>query len=75
MRETIEQYRLLLPVAVVLAAGAVLYVARGVLVPFVIGGALAYLLYPAVKTLDGLNPWRQRRAGHSGRPVLEEGVP
>ena len=42
-----------------------LYLARGALFPFIITGVLAYLLFPAVKALESLMPWRKRWPGTS----------
>ena len=51
---------------IVLVAGAtvvvavLLYVARGALFPFFLGGLLAYLLTPIVRMLEKVTPWRKR---------------
>ena len=51
---------------VVLITGAtvivavLLYMARGALFPFILGGLLAYLLIPAVRLLERIMPWRKR---------------
>ena len=40
-----------------------LYMARGALFPFIIGGLLAYLLAPAVRVTESVMPWRARWPG------------
>ena len=52
--------RMVLVVASLVFVFLLLYVARGALFPFVIGGVLAYILFPAVKGLERLMPWRNR---------------
>lgn len=52
--------RMVLVVASVAVVFLLLYIARGALFPFVIGGVLAYVLFPAVKGLERLMPWRNR---------------
>ena len=52
--------RMVLVVASVVVVFLLLYIARGALFPFVIGGVLAYVLFPAVKGLERLMPWRNR---------------
>ena len=42
-----------------------LMLARGALFPFILSGALAYLLYPVVRALERLMPWRERWQGPS----------
>ena len=56
--------RMVLVVASVVVVFLLLYIARGALFPFVIGGVFAYVLFPAVKGLERLMPWR------SGHPDL-----
>ena len=52
--------RLVLVVASIVVVFLLLYVARGALFPFIIGGVLAYVLFPAVKALEKIMPWRRR---------------
>ena len=52
--------RLVLVVASIVAVILLLYVARGALFPFIIGGVFAYVLFPAVKALEKIMPWRKR---------------
>ncbi len=52
--------RMVLVVASVVVVFLLFYVARGALFPFVIGGVFAYVLFPAVKGLERLMPWRNR---------------
>ena len=52
--------RMILVVASVVVVFLLFYVARGALFPFVLGGIFAYILFPAVKGLERLMPWRNR---------------
>ena len=52
--------RMVLVVASIVFVILLLYVARGALFPFIIGGVFAYVLFPAVKGLERLMPWRNR---------------
>ena len=52
--------RLVLVVASIVVVFLLFYIARGALFPFIIGGILAYVLFPAVKGLERLMPWRNR---------------
>ncbi len=52
--------RLVLVVACVVVVFLLFYIARGALFPFVLGGIFAYVLFPAVKGLERLMPWRNR---------------
>ena len=52
--------RMVLVVASVVVVFLLFYVARGALFPFVLGGIFAYILFPAVKGLERLMPWRNR---------------
>ena len=52
--------RLVLVVASIVVVFLLFYIARGALFPFIIGGVLAYVLFPAVKGLERLMPWRNR---------------
>ena len=52
--------RMVLVVASMVVVFLLFYVARGALFPFVIGGVFAYVLFPAVKGLERLMPWRNR---------------
>ena len=56
--------RMVLVVVSMVVIFLLLYIARGALFPFVIGGVFAYVLFPAVKGLERLMPWR------SGHPDL-----
>jgi len=57
--------RLLLVIASAAAIVLVLYVARNALFPFVVSGVLSYILFPAVKGLEQVMPWRTRFPGAS----------
>ena len=52
--------RMVLVVASIVFVFLLLYVARGALFPFIIGGVFAYILFPAVKGLERIMPWRNR---------------
>ena len=52
--------RMVLVVVSMVVIFLLLYIARGALFPFVIGGVFAYVLFPAVKGLERLMPWRNR---------------
>ena len=52
--------RMVLVVASIVFVILLLYVARGALFPFIIGGVFAYVLFPAVKGLERIMPWRNR---------------
>jgi len=55
--------RLLLVTASVIVVLVLLMLARGALFPFILSSALAYLLYPVVRALERLMPWRERLQG------------
>ena len=52
--------RMILVIVGVVAVVLLLYVARNALFPFVIAGIFAYVLFPAVKGLERVMPWRNR---------------
>ncbi len=52
--------RLVLVVASIVVVFLLFYIARGALFPFVLGGIFAYVLFPAVKGLERIMPWRSR---------------
>jgi predicted PurR-regulated permease PerM len=52
---------LLISGAIVIILLFIIYRLAGVLFPFIIGGALAYILFPMVKALEGVMPWQERR--------------
>ena len=52
--------RMVLVVASVVVVFLLFYTARGALFPFVLSGIFAYVLFPAVKGLERLMPWRNR---------------
>ena len=52
--------RMVLVVASVVVVFLLFYIARGALFPFVLSGIFAYVLFPAVKGLERLMPWRNR---------------
>ena len=52
--------RMVLVVASVVVVFLLFYIARGALFPFVLGGIFAYVLFPAVKGLERLMPWRTK---------------
>ena len=52
--------RLVLVVASIVVVFLLLYIARGALFPFIIGGVFAYILFPAVRALEKIMPWRSR---------------
>ena len=51
-------------IAGVVAVGVALYMLRGALFPFIVGGALAYIMHPLVAWLE------RRMPGRGSRPVL-----
>ena len=57
--------RLLLVTASIIVVLGLLMLARGTLFPFILSAALAYLLYPVVRALERLMPWRGRWPGPS----------
>ena len=52
--------RILLIAGATVVVAVLLYMARGALFPFFLGGLLAYLLIPAVRLLERIMPWRRR---------------
>jgi predicted PurR-regulated permease PerM len=52
---------LLISGAIIIILLFIIYRLAGVLFPFIIGGALAYILFPIVKVLEGVMPWQERR--------------
>ena len=52
--------RLILVAGGLILVVGLLVLARGALFPFIISGALAYLLFPVVRALESLMPWRKR---------------
>ena len=52
--------RLILVAGGLILVVGLLVLARGALFPFILSGALAYLLFPVVKALESLMPWRKR---------------
>jgi len=69
---TIAKGRPALALSVALVVGAVLWAARGGLVPFAVGLVLAYLLLPAVNRLEDLirGRWPRGRGGRLGSVVV-----
>jgi predicted PurR-regulated permease PerM len=65
---TRRRWRLLLWAALFLLVGGMLWVARGVLLPYILGLVLAYLLFPLVNWLDRHMPARLR-AWRLARPL------
>lgn len=60
-----QRLGLVLAGAIVVAVVLLLYWQAGVLFPFAVSGVLAYVLYPAVRALERVMPWRTRRPGLS----------
>ena len=52
--------RIVLIVGAAVVVAALLYLARGALFPFILGGLLAYMLIPVVRLLERVTPWRER---------------
>jgi predicted PurR-regulated permease PerM len=52
---------LLISGAIIIILLFIIYRLAGVLFPFVIGGVLAYMLFPIVRVLERVMPWRERR--------------
>jgi predicted PurR-regulated permease PerM len=63
-----RQKRIVLWIAVVLLVGGMLWAARNVLLPYLLGLVLAYLLLPLVNWLDDHMPGRIQRLG-AGRAI------
>ena len=60
-----RRQRLALVTVSIVAVLGLLILARGALFPFILSGAISYLLFPIVKTLESLMPWRDRWPGAS----------
>jgi predicted PurR-regulated permease PerM len=52
---------LLITGAIIIILLFIIYRLAGVLFPFVIGGVLAYMLFPIVRVLERVMPWQERR--------------
>ena len=65
MAVRLGQNRLLVVAIGILFVGVLLYLLRGVLFAFVIGGILAYTLHPVVLSIEAVNPLRRRWPGVS----------
>ena len=52
--------RMILVVVSVIAVFLLLYVSRNALFPFAIAGIFAYVLFPAVRGLERVMPWRNK---------------
>ncbi len=52
--------RLILVIAGAVVVCLLLYMARSALFPFLVGGIIAYILFPAVKALERIIPWRNK---------------
>ena len=52
--------RMILVVVSVIAVSLLLYVSRNALFPFAIAGIFAYVLFPAVRGLERVMPWRSK---------------
>jgi predicted PurR-regulated permease PerM len=52
---------LLISGAIIIILLFIIYRLAGVLFPFVIGGVLAYMLFPIVRVLERVMPWHERR--------------
>lgn len=50
-------------IAGVATVGFFLYMIRGAIFPFMVGGALAYVLHPLVSAVEKRMPWRDERPG------------
>ena len=58
IRQQARRNRLVLVVAATALVVALVVLARGALLPFIFSGVLTYLLYPVVRGLESLMPWR-----------------
>lgn len=65
MPPTLRINRYVLLAIGIIVGGYVLYMLKGALFPFFVGGMLAYILHPVVTRLEHLMPWRERRPGLS----------
>jgi predicted PurR-regulated permease PerM len=52
---------LLLSGAIIVVLLLIIYWLAGVIFPFAIGGVLAYILFPIVRLLERVMPWREKR--------------
>ena len=60
MSAHVRRNRIVLIAGATVIVAVLLYMARGALFPFFLGGLLAYLLIPAVRLLERIMPWRKR---------------
>ncbi len=65
IRQQAQRNRLVLVAASTFLVVAFIFLARGALFPFILSGALTYLLYPVVRGLERVMPWRERWPGAS----------
>ena len=65
IRQQAKRNRLVLVGFAMFLAVALVVLARGALFPFILSGALTYLLYPVVRGLEKAMPWRERWPGPS----------
>jgi predicted PurR-regulated permease PerM len=65
IRQQAKRNRLVLVGLAMFLAVALVVLARGALFPFILSGALTYLLYPVVRGLENATPWRERWPGPS----------
>ena len=65
IRQQAKRNRLVLVGLAMFLAVALVVLARGALFPFILSGALTYLLYPVVRGLENAMPWRERWPGPS----------
>ncbi len=65
IRQQAKRNRLVLVAGAMSLAVVLIILARGALIPFIISGTLTYLLYPVVRGLESLMPWRKRWPGPS----------
>lgn len=56
-----QRNRLVLVAASTFLVVAFIFLARGALFPFILSGTFTYLLYPVVRGLERVMPWRGRR--------------
>ncbi len=65
IRQQAKRNRLVLVGLAMFLAVALVVLARGAMFPFILSGALTYLLYPVVRGLENAMPWRERWPGPS----------
>ncbi len=53
--------RIVMLTIIIVIVGFLVYFFRGALFPFFVGGILAYIVYPIVRRLEQVMPWRKRR--------------